>query len=91
MNKEELHKRISDDIIPLEDGYKYYWIENKGALSSGQLREIANYLDELNASWDAKVKEYFEKLEKLKCTCGDTTAIKACPVHEVEKLIITRA
>lgn len=40
----------------MEDGYKVYWIENRGFLTATQLREIADELDRLNKDWDDQVK-----------------------------------
>ena len=88
MDKEEFYKRIDKDIVPLEDGYKYYWAEGRGALAASELRSIADYLDKLNFNWDLQVKEYFEK--ERNCTCKDTTAISACPVHGITRVEITR-
>jgi hypothetical protein len=59
MDKNELYKLLEADIETLEDGYKYYWVKGKGALSASQLRAIADMLDELNKDWNDKVNEYF--------------------------------
>ena len=40
----------------MDDGYQYFWIANRGALSASDLRIIADELDRLNADWDAQVK-----------------------------------
>lgn len=41
------------------DGYYVFVPEMNGAWSSHYLREIADFLDNLNAEWDAEVQEYF--------------------------------
>lgn len=48
--------RINDDLLKLEDGYVYYFPKTTGALSSHNLRQIADILDEKNAEWDAIVQ-----------------------------------
>jgi hypothetical protein len=50
-----------EDIITLDDGFKYYWPSDwhKGAFSSHNLREIADFLDEVNEPWQKKIDEYF--------------------------------
>jgi len=48
---------IHGDLIQLDDGYLYYWVKDKGGLSSSDLRIIAEELDECNKDWDKKVKE----------------------------------
>jgi hypothetical protein len=41
----------------LDDGYWYYWPEGmNGCLSSENLREIADRLDEKNKAWDDEVE-----------------------------------
>ena len=44
------------DFVTIEDGYKVYWVENKGSLTATQLRWIADELDRLNKDWDEIVK-----------------------------------
>ena len=51
---------VQTDIVTLEDGYKYYWVAHKGALSASNLRTIADVLDEQNKEWDRQVQEYFD-------------------------------
>jgi hypothetical protein len=53
-------EKIREDIVTLEDGFKYYWPESgTGALSSSHLRLIADELDRLNKEWEDKIKDYF--------------------------------
>lgn len=58
---EEYRQRViascESDIGPLEDGFQYFWIKDKGALSATALRIIADELDRLNASWDQSIQE----------------------------------
>lgn len=55
-------KLNSDDIVTFEDGYKYFWPKDfNGALSSNDLRSIADQLDELNKDWNQLVNDYFTK------------------------------
>lgn len=50
------------DFIHLEDGYLYFYPkESRGALSSHHLRIVADYLDEMNAEWDAQVSRMCEE------------------------------
>jgi hypothetical protein len=50
MTDDDLIKKVyeNDDILQLEDGDYYYWVENKGALSAHNLRVIADELDRRN-------------------------------------------
>ena len=60
-----LIEKASEDIITLEDGYRYFFPSKNGALNTWQLRTLADHLDELNLDWDIQVESYFEN-EKLK-------------------------
>lgn len=56
------------ELVTFEDGFVYFWPEvNRGGLSSNNLREIADHLDEVNREWSLQVDEYFElhKVETL--------------------------
>lgn len=45
-----------DEIVMLDDGFYFYWpMSNRGALSSHNLREIADLLDTKNKSWDEQI------------------------------------
>lgn len=44
------------DIDPADCGYQMYWVPKRGYLTAGDLRRIADGLDELNKDWDAQVK-----------------------------------
>lgn len=47
-----------EDFIRCEDGYIKYWSGAfAGAMSSGDLRTIADELDRRNAEWDAIVRK----------------------------------
>lgn len=56
--------KIEKDIIPLEDGYFYFAPSSGGAISSRELRQIADYLDEKNTKWDDDVNNYFNMKKK---------------------------
>lgn len=48
----EVHKEV--------DGYYVFTFARRpGAWKSHNLREIADFLDELNAEWDNQIQEYF--------------------------------
>lgn len=49
-----------EDIIPLEDGYHYFYIKERGAASAQDLRIIANELDRRNAAWDGGFSKTIE-------------------------------
>jgi len=65
--QEQFKKRVIEgcnkykEIGPLDDGYQYFWIKNRGALSSQCLRIIADELDRLNADWDKVVQSQAAK------------------------------
>lgn len=48
------------EFVALEDGYSYYWPKEGGALSTNDLRVLADELDRRNAPWDKVVKDYFK-------------------------------
>ena len=48
-----------DEIGPLEDGYQYFWIKDRGAMSAHALRIIANELDRRNNPHDDDIAAYF--------------------------------
>jgi hypothetical protein len=39
------------------DGYHYFFPSSGGGLSAWDLRDIADKLDRINATWDAEVKQ----------------------------------
>lgn len=45
-----------DEIGPLDDGYRYFWIKDRGALSARDLRIIADELDRRNKEWDEHIQ-----------------------------------
>lgn len=53
--------KLEDEIISLEDGYKYYYPTKRGALSASALRDIADTLDALNKDWDKQVHDELMK------------------------------
>lgn len=65
--KEEYEKRILEavyknyDICVMDDGFYYYWGKD-GALSSLDLRIIADELDKKNEKWKQSIKDYFEQI-----------------------------
>ena len=45
------------DVIVGDDGYYYFWPENRGGCwSEGHMIEIAAHLRKLNAEWDIQVQ-----------------------------------
>lgn len=54
-----IDERVIKDIVTLEDGFQYYWVENKGAMSAYRLREIADYLDAQNEELNQSIEKYF--------------------------------
>jgi len=69
MNQEaqKIIQRVDEagDIFPLEDGFYYYGSSGGGALSSWNLRVIADELDKRNKDWDDQLNEHFEKEKKM--------------------------
>lgn len=55
---QDIRKKINNDIIPLEDGF-YYYFPSGGAISSWQLRFIADILDKKNEPLQKDIEEYF--------------------------------
>ena len=59
---EEHRKRVLecckeyDEIVPLDDGYRYFWVKDRGAMSAADLRIVADELDRQNEAWDKIVK-----------------------------------
>lgn len=47
--------QLTDEIVSLEDGYRYYYPTKRGALSASTLRDIADILDGLNKDWNEQV------------------------------------
>lgn len=47
------------DIEPLDDGYQYFWVKDRGAFSANDLRLIADELDRLNENWNGDIDCYF--------------------------------
>lgn len=45
-----------DEISPLDDGFQYFWIKNRGALSAFDLRVIADELDRRNKEWKETIE-----------------------------------
>lgn len=39
------------EITPLEDGFLYFWVKDRGAMSAWDLRIIADELDKRNEPW----------------------------------------
>lgn len=61
--KDDLIARITEqgDFERFDNGYLYYYVPTRGGMSASDLRIVADYLDEQNASWQANVDEYFSK------------------------------
>lgn len=52
------------EIVMLEDGFWYYWLDNKGAIPAYQLRQLADELDKRNEKWEQQIDEYFRNQSK---------------------------
>lgn len=53
-----------NEIVELEDGFKYFWVKDRGALSAGDLRIIADELDDRNKDYQEQVDSYLNAIEK---------------------------
>jgi hypothetical protein len=49
------------EFVMLEDGFVYYWPAGAGAISSHQLRQLADELDRRNEDWNKQINEYFDE------------------------------
>jgi exonuclease VII large subunit len=71
MNKSianRLKTQLADEIVTLEDGYRYYYPTKRGALSATTLRDIADTLDALNEKWNKQVHNLIsEPTERDEC------------------------
>ena len=45
-----------NDIGPLDDGFQYFWVRERGALSASDLRAIADELDRRNKDWREQIE-----------------------------------
>ena len=45
-----------NEIGPLDDGFQYLWIKDRGALSASDLRVIADELDRRNKDWKEQIE-----------------------------------
>lgn len=64
MNKSVINRlkiQLADELIVLEDGYKYYYPTKRGALSASALRDIADTLDAINKDWGKQVHDELMK------------------------------
>jgi hypothetical protein len=53
-----------EDFVTLEDGFVYFWASRvAGAMTSRELRDIADELDKRNEKWKKQIDEYFENLK----------------------------
>jgi len=50
-----------NDFLYLEDGFLYFWPKNTEAYSAHNLRELADYLDQINEKWQADIERYFKE------------------------------
>ena len=53
-----------NDFTQLEDGFWYYWVPSRGAVSSHMLRELADELDARNTDWQAVIDNSLSQLPK---------------------------
>ena len=52
-----------NEIGPLEDGFQYFFIKDRGALSAFDLRVIADELDARNKASHEHVEQHFRSVE----------------------------
>jgi hypothetical protein len=53
---------IADDLkefVALEDGFVYWWPSSQGAISSHDLRALADELDRRNEAWQTQLNDFF--------------------------------
>jgi hypothetical protein len=79
-----------NEFACLEDGFCYYWPSQHGAISSYQLRQLADELDKRNKKWSEEIDEYFRNQQRSDSgsgvdggqACGeDDFGDSATPVH----------
>ena len=46
-----------NEIGPLDDGFHYFWIKDRGAMSAADLRVIADELDRRNKDWQEQIEQ----------------------------------
>lgn len=54
----------NNEIVCCEDGFYRYWPNESrslGAMNSYDLRQLADYLDEVNEPWQKTLNDYFNK------------------------------
>lgn len=61
MIRDTLITEIQSELVALDDGLFYFWPTKKGALSSDELRAIADELDKKNKEWKEKLIEVMDK------------------------------
>lgn len=44
------------EIVSLDDGFKHYWVKDRGAFSATDLRIIADELDARNRDWAEQIE-----------------------------------
>ncbi len=55
-----MFSKIEQDFVTLEDGFVYFWVTERGAMSASLLRKIADRLDELNKPYADEIDKYFK-------------------------------
>ena len=58
-HKARVLRRVFPDCYQEVDGYWVYWPKGQGFLGAGDLRVIAELLDEANRKWDAVIQAEF--------------------------------
>lgn len=48
-----------DEIALLDDGFQYFWVQGRGAMSAFDLRIIADELDRRNKAWQDQIEREF--------------------------------
>lgn len=70
--------RKYEEIVPLEDGFRYFWVKDRGAMSAAVLRIIADELDRLNAP----IKKQLEEDPVFTCEDPAPASRRACLSHQ---------
>jgi hypothetical protein len=79
--RQQLEKILADrsEVFRLEDGFFYYEQIRPGAIGSGELRLIADILDDKNREWSAEVEKglresnhkHARQHHRQECQCED--------------------
>lgn len=74
-----------DEIALLDDGYYYFWIKDRGAMSASELRIISDELDQRNKAWDEQVMQHMA----TSATVDDVASQEDPPSDQMEQKAYT--